>query len=560
MVTLGWRDAESSTIEARVRLTGPGAPFEVTQELVNGAMADVFVRRAPSLPSLLSAAALAYPDRIFLTFHDEEFSYPSFERKVKELAGRLSQRYGISKGDRVAIVGANSAGYALSFWATIFLGGIVAGLNGWWTTSELEDGIELVSPKLILGDAPRLARLSPVRPTRSAPVVTFDALRIMTESTTEAQLPDDIDEDDPAVILFTSGTTGRPKGATLSHRNFIHCGQVNRLQGAIAADPTAAPPEPKRQPSSISGGPFFHVSGALGLLNAPAAGARIVFPPPGKWDEVAHLRLTEQHRVAVWSGVPTQFWRLLQHSEFASFDLSSVEFAGGGGASFAPELVRQIRGRLPGVAVRIGYGMTESSGLGLGIDGDDLCDQTGAIGAPVPTCEVAVQRSDGSPTRADEVGEICLRHASVFLGYWRNSSATAEVLGPNGWYRTGDFGRVTDGVVFLESRIRDLIIRGGENIYPIEIEHRLAEHPDIADAAVVGIDHPTLGQEVKAFVVRRPGSVLSADAVRDWAAATLAAFKVPVCVEFIDELPYTVNGKVQKNLLKSSVSDQLPFG
>ncbi len=313
-----------------------------------------------------------------------------------------------------------------------------------------------------------------------------------------------IDEDDPAIILFTSGTTGRPKGATLSHRNLLHFGQTSFLRIAIgAALSPAGAPSPDVQPSSLCVSPFFHVSGMVALLGQPWSGAKVVFPRPGRWSEEVHLRLTEEHRLTSWSGVPTQFWRLLQYPDLDRFDLSNLRSVGGGGATFQPELIRQLTDRFPGISIGVGYGMSESTGMGLGTGGPLLAAFPNSVGVPNPTSEVEIRRPDGTKAPDGEVGEICLRHASIFLGYWNDEAATKEVLDADRWYRTGDYGRIVDGLVYLESRLRDLIIRGGENIYPIEIENRLVEHPDVDDAAVIGVDHPTLGQEVLAVVVMR---------------------------------------------------------
>jgi acyl-CoA synthetase (AMP-forming)/AMP-acid ligase II len=254
--------------------------------------------------------------------------------------------------------------------------------------------------------------------------------------------------------------------------------------------------------------------------------------------------------VTSWSGVPTQFWRLLRHPALGSHDLSSVSTVGSGGAVFPPELVRELHERLPHVRLGNGYGMSESVGLGTITGGDLFLELPESVGPAQPTVEVQIRDEHGAVLREDEVGEIHLRTPSVFLGYWNDDPATAAVLGEGRWYRTGDFGRISDGLLYLASRRRDMILRGGENIYPIEIENRLVEHPEIDDAAVIGVDHLELGQEVKAFVVREEGSLLTAGDVRDWCAAALAAFKVPARVEFRDSLPYTLTGKIMKHQLE----------
>ena len=473
----------------------------------------------------------------------------------------LVERYGIRRGDRVGIVAANSAEYGLAMWATISVGAVVASLNGWWTGAELTRGIELARPALIVGDPPRLARLEPGSVPSEVPVMTLDELLAEARSLAgdgsgagARSWVADVAEDDPAVILFTSGTTGNAKGATLSHRNIVHFAWASLMLGAIGAA-TAGTADPATQPASILSSPMFHVSGMLAILmTGPLMGAKLVVPPPGRWDAANHLRMTADHRVSVWSGVPTQFWRLLRDPDFERYDLTCVQSIGSGGAPFPPELVRELDERMPWVTMGNGYGMSETVGMGTRTGGPLMLEHPDSVGLVNPTVELEIRDPFGELLPEGEVGEIHLRGAAVFLGYWDNDEATSACLDQDGWYRTGDFGRVDGGLLYLESRMRDLILRGGENVYPIEIENRLVEHPDIDDAAVIGVDHVELGQEVKAFVVLRAGAELTAAAVREWVAERLARFKVPAHVEFRTALPYTETGKVLKHELEAARS------
>jgi acyl-CoA synthetase (AMP-forming)/AMP-acid ligase II len=251
----------------------------------------------------------------------------------------------------------------------------------------------------------------------------------------------------------------------------------------------------------------------------------------------------------MWSGVPTQLHRLIEHPRLDDYDLGALRVVSSGGAMMPPALIQRYQERLPQVAVGTGYGSSETSGLGTGINGAECVTHPTSVGGPVPTSEVQVRRLDGTVADTGESGEVFLRSASVFIGYWGDDAATAEVLDAGRWYRTGDFGRLEDGRLHLDGRFRDRIIRGGENISPLEVEHRLVAHPQIEDAAVIGVDHEVLGQEVLAIVVRTDDS-LGADDVRDWAGLELAAFKVPAHVVFVAGLPYTASGKVQKRVLE----------
>jgi acyl-CoA synthetase (AMP-forming)/AMP-acid ligase II len=549
---LRWQGAALLAPEVREALVGPGAPFEFVTEPAGGNARVVFARRPRSLREMLDSQAAATGELPFLISPRRQWSYREAIEDIDATAVLLSERYGVTGGDRVAIVAANHAEYAILMWAVITLGAIVTSLNGWWSTPELEYGIGLTSPRLIAGDERRLARLVDGSVPAGVPVRLLDELqRESREFTGKVPARPGVTEDSPAVILFTSGTTGRPKGAALSHRNIINFAMVNRLAGAMASAVAPTPGSAPPRSCSIVSSPMFHVSGMIAVLITGAAfPTSLVFPAPGPWDPGTWLELTAKHKVTSWSGGPTQWWRLLRHPDIGSYDLSLVRTVGSGGAVFPPELVREMHARFPEVRLGNGYGMSETVGLGTQNGGDHFVAVPESVGPAQPTVEVRIHDADGAVLPEGEVGEIWLRSPSVFLGYWNDPAATRAVLDENGWYRTGDYGRVTDGLLFLEGRRRDMIIRGGENIYPIEIENRLIEHPDIHEAAVIGVEHRELGQEPKAFIVMRPGSGLTEQQVREWCAAAMAAFKVPAAVEFRESLPYTETGKLMKQQLE----------
>jgi acyl-CoA synthetase (AMP-forming)/AMP-acid ligase II len=280
-------------------------------------------------------------------------------------------------------------------------------------------------------------------------------------------------------------------------------------------------------------------------------GMTTVFPKPGRWREEAHLELTQQYEATMWSVVPTQLWRLLDWPELRRYDLSSLQRVGGGGSVWPPELLRRLEQLLPGVQRTIGYGMTETTSCGTALRGAATFEHPDSVGQPGPTVEIQV-RDPASDEVLEEgqVGEICMRSAGTFLGYWRDPEATKVVLENDGWYHTRDHGYVRDGFVYLEGRRADLIIRGGENIYPVEIENRLMEHADILEAVVVGSPDPVLGQQVHAVVVRRSGSAITSGEVQSWVSKGLAAFKVPSVIDFVESMPHNATGKVMKHLLR----------
>lgn len=544
----------------RNALTGPGAPFEIVEEYVQGARYEVFRGRPKTLVETLVSGGERLGARPYVVFPDRSLTFQSIIAPVAAIAHAFRSEYGIGRGDRVAVAAANRMEYVLSFWAATALGAVTVALNGWWTGSEMARMLQLTDPKLLLGDDKRLHRVHDLIPSR-LPVVSFDhdfdALEVAGAGATLPSVP--IREDDPYVILFTSGTTGPAKGAVISHRSTIHFGLATQLRAAEAMARLVASGSPMPDPyapCAIGAAPMFHVGGLnCTLVLAPQTGMTMLYPTPGRWSEEVHLRLTEEHRATAWSLVPTQLWRLLDWPELEHFDLSSLRTVGGGSAVWPPELLKRLEQRLPWArpGLGLGYGMTETNGLGTSLSRELTYIRPESVGQAGPTVQVDVRDPATRASLPDgQVGEIALRSAASFTEYWNNPAATAAVFDDDRWYHTGDFGKIEGGCLYLEGRRQDLIIRGGENISPVEIENRLFEHPGIAEAVVVGVDHPTLGQEVKAFVVPRvPGELSEAD-VQEWCSEVLARFKVPAHVEFLAELPHNAAGKVVKGLLGQS--------
>jgi acyl-CoA synthetase (AMP-forming)/AMP-acid ligase II len=554
---LTWAEDERLPEAARAALTGPGAPFEMVDEEVLGATMRVFARRPGNLREVLETAGDRFGDQPFLIFPDRTFTHRHLIDAVTDVACALRDRYGVGPGDRVAVVAANCEGHALSAWAAICLGATLVELNGWWTGPELQHGIELTKPRVILGDRRRLARLDGVDV--GVPVVCFedelDAIEAEGRAATERLGPNRIAEDDPFVILFTSGTTGRSKGALLSHRAMIFMMMQAALQGAVgmilepASSATSAPAPTSNCNIGVS--PMFHISGLIALVGGPLIGQTVAYPPPGRWDPEVQLEMTQKFGASAWSLVPTQLWRLLDHPRFDEFDLSTLRRVGGGGATFQPELWRHVKEKLPQLdRMGTGYGMSETCGAGTHQDGRAAEEHPDAVGAPCPGYSISVRDPDGEMVDVGTVGEIWLRGPCNLLRYWENDEATARSLDADRWYHTGELGHIADGLLYLDGRGPELIIRGGENVYPIEIENRLIEHPAVAEAAVIGVPDRVLGEEIKAFVVLHPGPPLELQALQEWVAAALARFKVPAAMEVVESLPHNAAGKVMKHLLR----------
>jgi acyl-CoA synthetase (AMP-forming)/AMP-acid ligase II len=548
--------------ELRARLTGPGGMFEIVEETVLGERMQVFKNRPRALRELLAQSA-AHGAKEYLVEGERRITYAEHLARVASLAAALRDRYGIGKGDRVAILAENRVEWPLSFWATMSLGGIVASLNGWWTADEIAYGVADSEPKLLIADRKRLARAGRL----DVPVLEIESeFEALLSHAPGAALPDvPIEEDDPAVILYTSGTTGRPKGALASQRSIIGFVQTTTLSGAesVLAEVMAGktkPPGPTGRPQTIflATPPMFHMSGLYAnIVLQLALGGKLVIRP-GRFDPEAVLQLIERERVTAWAALGSMGPRVATHPSLEQYDRSSVENVGFGGAPATEAVQELMRRAFPNAKsnLGIGYGSSESVSTAATIRGSDYDLHPTSTGRPVATVEIEIRDPDGKPLPEGVEGEIFIRSAYLMTGYWRKPDATRETLLPGGWLRTGDIGHFEDGRLYINSRARDMILRGGENIYPVEIEHRLEAHPDVAEAAVLGVDHEELGQEVKAIVVARPGASIDTQALAAFVGETLAAYKVPAHWEVRAEpLPRNAAGKVLKNVLAGAAEN-----
>ena len=563
-----------SIAAAHAMLTAPGQPFEMVTLDIRGVPTRTWKNAPPTLRDVFLAGR-AHGDKTFLVHDDERVTFEGFARATAKLAAQLVAD-GIEKGDRVAVVMRNLPEWPVAFFAAQLVGAIVTPLNAWWTGAELEYGLSDSGTKLLLIDAERLGRLTEHLP--NCP----DLARIyVTRSTEEplgpltqrledvigtpdtwGDLPDlalpdiALAPEDDATIFYTSGTTGKPKGALGTHRNIVS----NIMASGISAartylrrgemPPTPDPAAPQK--GTLLSVPFFHATGCHAVLSPSLfAGAKLVLMR--KWDAEAAMALIERERLTSCGGVPTIAWQILEHPNRANYDLSSLEAVAYGGAPSAPELVRQITTQFRGAAAGNGWGMTETSATFTHHMGEDYAHRPDSAGPPVPVCDVKIT-DPADPSRqlpAGEVGELWGRGPNIVKEYWRKPGPSAETF-VDGWVRTGDLARVDDeGFVFIIDRAKDMLIRGGENIYCVEVENALYEHPAVMDAAIVARLHHSLGEEPAAVVTLKPGAHATADELRATVAARLAAFKVPVEVRFWDgPLPRNANGKILKSELK----------
>jgi long-chain acyl-CoA synthetase len=567
-----------TSAEIEQMLTGPGGAFEVSTEEVNGIPTKVYKNRMASLREVADLAAGRGDEQTFIVHRGRRVGFATFLDQARAISRSLSGSFGVRHGDRVAVLSANNPEWCLAFWATVGMGAVLVGLNGWWKTDEILYGLKHSGAKVLVADGPRLARVlseldscpelervfliggDPAELGADERVRPFEEL-LKDSSSGPDPFATPIAEDDPAVIFYTSGTTGRPKGAVSTHRSMVANLQntlYNALAGAMA-DPESGSAFGGQQLASLLTSPLFHVSGChSGLVVGMVSGIKLVIPD-GRFDPEAAMQLMQDERVTVWATVPTMIWRVVEHPARHDYDLGSVTTVGYGGSPSAAELQRSVQETFPNVrTLGNAYGLTESSSVATVNWGSELLKRPDSVGRPLPVVEVRVVDEDGKDVAAGGIGEIWIKGPIVMPGYWNDPVATAETV-TDGWLHSGDIGyRDEEGFLYVTDRAKDMIIRGGENVYCVEIENRLVEHPDVAEAAVVGVPHPTLGEEVKAVVRLEPGGSVTEGALRAWVAETLADFKVPAYVEITDQLlPRNAAGKVMKDVLRGQAEVRL---
>jgi long-chain acyl-CoA synthetase len=594
MATMSFEEATSS-------LVAPGQMFEMDEVEIRGVPTRVWKNASSSLREILEFSR-NYGDNVFLVYEDERTTFEQHYRIAAAIARYLSERLGMKKGDRVAIAMRNLPEWAMAFWASTSAGGIVVPLNAWWTGTELEYGLRDSGSSVVFVDAERLQRIRPYLselPDLEAVVVTYEDRKEHTEvpdspvpvipfsdliagAEGEAVFPEvHLDPEDDATIFYTSGTTGKPKGALGTHRNIctnlmslffvnVRAGLRDEAKQAAAAAAAAAGDGagadgaaasehlPTAQLLSV---PFFHATGCHAiLLGNTAVGGKLVLMH--HWDPERALELIERERITTFGGVPAMVMQVLDSPNFETRDTSSIKSVAYGGAPCPPELVRRISEHFPSGSPSNGYGLTETSSVTTMNNGFDYKRKPDSVGPPVPVCEVALipEGYAGATPGADldqtpgVVGELWIKGPNVVRGYWNKPDETAATF-TEGWLHSGDVARIDDeGFVYIVDRAKDMVIRGGENVYSVEVEATLFEHPAVADVAVIGVPHPVLGEEVGAAVVLRPGSIVSADELALFVRERMAGFNVPSHIWFrSDPLPRNPQGKVLKRELRDEL-------
>jgi acyl-CoA synthetase (AMP-forming)/AMP-acid ligase II len=551
---------------ATAAITAPGGQLGVGKATIRGVEYPVFEHAPASLRDYLGFFLPAHGPKEFLVYQGERFTFADVQASATRIAAMLQHRHGIAKGDRVTIAMRNYPEWVAAFFGATMLGAIVVPMNAWWKTDELAYGLKDSGSRLAIVDEERLRRIAEI-PGLALPLVAVRTSRAVAEQFGAETLEDalaaspaapwflpPIYPEDDATIMYTSGSTGAPKGAVATHRSVVS-GALNYLvQGlAMLQLAQAAGTQLPDQQVMLLNVPLFHITGSVPvLLVSVAIGRKLVIMH--RWDAGEALRLIEKERCTYFVGVPTMSLELMQHPDRDKYDLSTLLDIAGGGAPRPAEHVGRLAEAFPGKNPAIGYGLTETNGVGAGNIRDNYRlkpDSTGR--ATRPMVEMMIADDAMNPVPQGEVGEVCIRSAANVRGYWNKPEATAAAFTADGWFKTGDLGRFDeDGYLFIVDRKKDIIIRGGENISAVEVEAAIYSHPAVAEASVFGLPDERLGEIVGAVVYMKPGERLESEALVEFVSRDLAAFKVPARLWLSPEpLPKLGSGKIDKVSLRA---------
>jgi long-chain acyl-CoA synthetase len=550
---------------ALAELTAPGQPYELEQIVANGASIRAF-RNAPRNLGQLFADTRS--DRPFIVYGETRWTYDQAWRDAARIAQVLTSRYGVQKGDRVAISMRNYPEWILAFTAVTSIGAVAVAMNALWRPDEMEYGLSDSGAKVFFADPERLDRLADTSPGLDVAVIAVRPrapqraapdLKHLLADIGPADMPAaDVDPDDPATIFYTSGSTGRPKGVVSSHRNILSALLSWELDGQVAMKVMGVAPPPVEQPATLLAVPLFHVTGSHAVYLSSYRGQRKLVCMY-KWNPAEAAALIEAERITSFVAPAAMTGDLVRIARQTDKDLSSLVTVGGGGAPRAPEQVKQIGASFGKAMPNTGWGMTETNSIGTGIGGPAYLERPTSSGRCSPVLDLKVIDEAGKALPAGERGELLVRGASVFGGYWNRPEVNAEVF-IDGWFRTGDVAYLDDeGFLFIVDRIKDLIIRGGENIGCGQVEAAMVLHPLVHEAAVYAVPDERLGEEVGATLYAEPS--LDVAELKHFLGEHLARFEVPRYVRVTSEpLPRTASGKILKRELREAAVSALKAG
>ena len=551
-------------LEANTAVTGSGQIFELIDGDVRGVKMKVY-KNAPAHLGQVFAGSRGHGDKTFLVYEDEIITFAQAADRIDALASLLVNTYGVKKGDRVAVAMRNFPEWVMSFAAIISVGAVNVSMNSWWTEDEMDFALEDSGATVLICDQQRfdIGAASCVKKNIKVLVVRAEKPLPAGVDKWEAVLPlgdkhpgADISPDDDATILYTSGTTGRPKGAVSTHRAIISSimafsarNTIFQMSGTKLKDVDG----PEVPTSFILIVPLFHVTGCVPvMLSCFVAGLKLAIMY--KWDPEKALEMIEREQITNFVGVPTQSWDLVNSPAFEKYDTSSLRAVGGGGAPSPTSLVGKVNDKVKNGNPQLGYGMTETNAFGPAITGSDYLSHPTSTGRASWPMMVEVRDENLKPVPTGQSGEIWFFGPMLIRGYWNRPDATAETI-VDGWLRSGDLGRLdADGYVYVEDRVKDMILRAGENVYGAEVESAIYEHPAVHEAAVFGVPHERLGEEVGVAILVNDGMTLTPEELWAFLDVKIAKFKIPTQVVIMSEpLPRNAAGKFLKRELQQHV-------
>jgi long-chain acyl-CoA synthetase len=556
-MTLTWE-------EACARVCALGTPFEIVEDEHGNRR---FKHAPPNMRAVFDIARDGGDD-IFIVYEDERWSFDAVFAQVDALADVLIERYGIVKGDRVAIAMRNYPEWIMSMLAIISIGGVSVSLNALWVEDEIDYALADSGASLLIADVERIGRaIEPCRrmgirmlEVRADEPSAADVDQWSTVVVPGTAMPAvDVGWDDDATILYTSGTTGRPKGAVSTNGAIVSSILAFASRTTVDAVRVAAALPEGTEPAApgplafILIVPLFHVTGCVPvLLSCIVTKSKLVVMY--RWNAEKALELIERERVTNFIGVPTQSWDLVNSPRFHEFDTSSLRGVGGGGAPAPPALVERVAGSVKSGGPTLGYGMTETNAYGPNNTGADYLSHPTSTGRVMPIMRIEIRDPQGRQVPTGERGEIWFNGPMLIRGYWNKPEATTETI-VDGWLRSGDIGRVDeDGFFYIEDRLKDMILRGGENVYCAEVEAAIYEHSAIHEAAVFGIPDERLGEEVAVAIHLVDGESLTPAELRSFLSKKIAAFMIPSRVWIVDDpLPRNPAGKFLKRQLRQEL-------
>ncbi len=550
--------------EALAALTAPGEPYELETVLQYGEPCRAFRHAPPSLRALYETTRSALP---FVVYENERYTFDEIWQKSSALAAALVEEFGIAKGDRVAISMRNYPEWIIAFEAVTAIGAIAVAMNALWQPEEMEYGLQDCGARVLLADQERLDRLALADPVHGLAVIAVRADRALADGVqpfesllsrhTGASMPGaEIDPEDDATIFYTSGSTGHPKGVVTCHRSILSALYSWELDGHAAVLAAGiAPPESAVQPATLLAVPLFHATGSHAVYLMSYRGQRRLVCMY-KWDVAKAASLIETEQISSVVAPSAMTGDLVAFAAREGRSLESLVTVGGGGAARAPEQVRRIEQTFAKALPNTGWGMTETNAIGTGIGGQDYLDHPASSGRASAVVDLRIVDEAGNELPAGRRGELQVKGISVFRGYWQRPDADAEAF-VGRWLRTGDVAYIDeDGYLYIVDRIKDLVIRGGENIGCGAVEAALLEHPLVLEASVYAVPDERLGEEVGATVYT--SAVVSEDELRAFLAPHLAAFEIPRYISFADEpLPRTASGKILKRQLRDEATRRL---